>query len=132
MRALKTKRAMMPVAALLAVMCTGLLALSAAAKPVPKTKFWNITGDTVVKLELAPAGTTKWGPDLCKAASDDADDDGVDDDERLVLKNVATGRYDARLTYKDGGVCLAKAIEITDGKVFSIEKNQLTDCTKPR
>src|SRR5579863_962903 len=132
MQALRTQRAMMPIAALLGVVCAGLVALSAAAKPVPKTKFWNLTGDTVVKFELAPPGTTKWGPDLCKAASDDADDDGVDDDERLVLKAVATGSYDARLTYKDGGVCLAKAIEITDGKVFSVEKNQLTDCTKPR
>lgn len=119
-------------AALLGLVCASLLAWPLAAKPVPKTKFWNITGDTVVKFELAPPGTTKWGPDLCKADSDDPDNDGVDDDERLVLKNVPTGTYDARLTYKDGGTCLAKNIQITDGKIFSIEKNQLTDCSKPR
>ena len=117
--------------ALIGFVCAGLLALSpAVSKPAPKTKFWNITGDTVVKFELAPTGTTKWGPDLCKTDSDD--DDGVDDDERLVLKDVPTGTYDAQLTYKDGGICPAKAIQITDGKIFSIEKNQLTNCTKPR
>ena len=126
----KTKHTQKLAIAVLGFACAGLMGMGlAVAKPAPKTKFWNITGDTVVKFELAPAGTTKWGPDLCKA---DSDDDGVDDDERLVLKNVATGTYDARLTYKDGGVCLAKGLQITDGKIFSIEKNQLTNCTKPR
>jgi hypothetical protein len=101
---------------------------AAFAHAAPKTKFWNITGDTVVKFELAPAGTTQWGPDLCKGDEDDS----VDDDERLTLKDVASGTYDARLTYKDGGVCLAKSVKVVEGKIFSIEKSQLTDCTKPR
>jgi hypothetical protein len=125
MRTERMKRTSKLVAAILGLACA--LGLAAAhAKPVPKTKFWNITGDTVVKLELAAPGTTKWGANLC------TDDDGVDDDERLVLKDVATGTYDVRLTYKDNGICLAKGIKIEDGKVFSVEKNQLTDCTKPR
>jgi hypothetical protein len=98
------------------------------ANAAAKTKFWNITGDTVVKFELAPAGTTNWGPDQCQNDKDDA----VDDDERLVLKDVASGTYDARLTYKDGGVCLAKSVKVVEGKIFSIEKKELTDCTKPR
>jgi hypothetical protein len=119
------------VAVLFGIGCASLLALAPVmAKPALKTKFWNITGDTVVKFELAPTGTTKWGPDLCKTNSDDSDD-CVDDDERLVLKDVAAGTYDARLTYKDGGVCLAKGIKVEVGKIFSIEKNQLTNCTKP-
>jgi hypothetical protein len=98
------------------------------ASAASKTKFWNITGDTVVKFELAPAGTTNWGPDQCRNDKDDA----VDDDERLVLKDVASGTYDARLTYKDGGVCLAKSVKVVEGKIFSIEKKELIDCTKPR
>ncbi len=101
---------------------------AASADAAPKTKFWNITGDTVVKFELAPAGTTQWGSDLCKSDEDDS----VDDDERLTLKDVASGTYDARLTYKDSGVCLAKSVKVVEGKIFSIEKSQLTDCTKPR
>ncbi|MGP8232761.1 MAG: hypothetical protein ACLQL2_08875 [Methylovirgula sp.] len=98
------------------------------ASAAPKTKFWNITGDTVVKFELALAGTTKWGPDQCKNDSDDS----VDDDERLTVKDVASGTYDARLTYKDGGVCFAKSVKVVEGKIFSIEKKELTGCTKPR
>ena len=77
---------------------------------------------------MAPAGTTHWGPDQCQNDKDDA----VDDDERLVLKDVTSGTYDARLTYKDGGVCLAKSVKVVEGKIFSIEKNELTACTKPR
>ncbi len=98
-----------------------------AASAAPKTKFWNITGDTIVKFELAPAGTAKWGPDQCKNDPDDS----VDDDERLTVKDVATGTYDARMTYKDGNVCSAKSVKVVEGKIFSIEKKDLTNCTKP-
>ncbi len=59
-------------------------------------------------------------------------DDSVDDDERLTVKDVASGTYDARLTYKDGGICLAKSVKVVEGKIFSIEKKELIDCTKPR
>ena len=82
-----------------------------------QTKFWNITGDTIVNFELAPVGTTNWGPDQCKNEKDDS----VDDDERLPIEDVATGSYDARMTFEDGRVCSAKAIKIEDGKIFSIE-----------
>ena len=27
------------------------------------TRFWNLTGETVTHLNMAPAGTTDWGPD---------------------------------------------------------------------
>lgn len=93
----------------------------------PKTKFWNTTGDTIVKFELAPAGTTNWGPDQCKNDRDDS----VDDDERLLIVGVASGTYDARMTYKDGNVCMAKSVKVVEGKIFSIDKKDLTNCTKP-
>ena len=109
--------------AVMAIFCTTSFAYAAA-----QTKFWNITGDTIVKFELAPAGTTTWGPDQCKNDKDDS----VDDDERLQIKDIATGSYDARMTYKDGHVCIAKAISIEQGKIFSIEKNQLKDCSAPK
>jgi hypothetical protein len=104
---------------------TGLCLSPASA--APKTKFWNTTGDTIVKFELAPAGTTNWGPDQCKNDRDDS----VDDDERLTIINVPTGTYDARMTYKDGSVCLAKSVKVVEGKIFSLEKKDLTNCTKP-
>src|SRR5579872_5527392 len=115
--------------AVLSLACaTGLCLSPAGAAPkAPKTKFWNITGDTIVEFALAPAGTTNWGPDQCKNDRDDS----VDDDERLTIINVPTGTYDARMTYKDGGVCLAKSVKVVEGKIFSIEKKDLTNCTKP-
>jgi hypothetical protein len=93
-----------------------------------KTRFWNLTGETIVKFELAPTGTTQFGPDQCKNDKDGA----VDDDERLQIQNVASGAYDARIAFKSGRVCFAKNIAITDGKIFSIETKQLTDCTPPK
>ncbi len=124
------KRAKSPTRAILAISSFACAAVffAAFAHAAPKTKFWNITGDTVVKFELAPAGTTKWGPDQCKNDSDDS----VDDDERLTIKDVASGTYDARLSYKDGGICFAKSVKVVEGKIFSIEKKELIDCTKPR
>jgi hypothetical protein len=93
-----------------------------------QTKFWNITGDTIVKFELAPAGSNNWAPDQCENDKDNA----VDDDERLQIKDAPTGSYDARMTFKDGRVCTVKAISIEDGKIFSIEHNQLKDCSSPQ
>jgi hypothetical protein len=98
------------------------------AMAASQTKFWNITGDTIVKFELAPAGTASWGPDQCKNDKDDS----VDDDERLLIKDVPTGSYDARITFQNGRVCSAKAVKIEEGKIFSIEQNQLKDCSNPK
>lgn len=99
--------------------------LTAAAEPKAKgTRFWNLTGETVKKLELAPAGSTSFGPDLCAADKDGS----VDNDERLKVEGVASGTYDARVTDAKGRVCLAKAIEVKEGTVFSIEADQLKDC----
>jgi hypothetical protein len=96
----------------------------AADKP-KKTRFWNLTGETVAKFELAPAGTKTWGPDQCKNDKDGT----VEHDERLNIEGVAAGQYDARLGYKDGRVCYAKDVKVEDAGIFSIEMDQLKDCT---
>ncbi|HLH10464.1 MAG TPA: hypothetical protein VKV77_01155 [Methylovirgula sp.] len=106
----------------------GFLALSMpCALAAGQTKFWNTTGDKIIKFELAPAGSGNWGPDQCKNDKDNS----VDDDERLQIKDVATGSYDARMTFEDGRVCTAKAIQIVQGKIFSLERGDLKDCTNP-
>jgi hypothetical protein len=105
-------------AALLAV-------LPLSAEAASKTRFWNLTGDTITKLEMAPAGTTDWGPDQCKNDKDGA----VDNDERLAV-TVAAGTYDVRLTQK-ARVCVVKGIKVEDGQIFSIEADQLKDCVAP-
>jgi hypothetical protein len=98
-----------------------LLAQPAAAKD---TRFWNLTSSTVKSLELAPAGTSAFGPNQC---ANDPDGE-VDHDERVKVTGLATGAYDARLKLADGRVCMAKGVRIEAGKVFTIEDKALVGC----
>src|SRR5580698_7339398 len=98
-----------------------ILAQPAAAKD---TRFWNLTSSTVKSLELAPAGTSAFGPNQCANDPDGA----VDHDERVKVTGVTTGAYDARLKLADGRVCMAKAVRIETGKPFSIEDKDLVGC----
>jgi hypothetical protein len=100
-----------------------LIAQPATAKD---TRFWNLTSSTVKSLELAPAGTSAFGPNQCKNDPDGA----VDHDERLKVTGVTTGAYDARLKLADGRVCMAKGIQIETGKPFTIEDKDLLSCTR--
>jgi hypothetical protein len=100
---------------------TMILAQPAMAKD---TRFWNLTSSTVKSLELAPAGTSAFGPNQCANDPDGA----VDHDERVKVTGVATGAYDARLKLADGRVCMAKAVRIETGKPFSIEDKDLVGC----
>ncbi|HEU4661787.1 MAG TPA: hypothetical protein VFS63_14120 [Pseudolabrys sp.] len=101
------------------------VASAAAARDKP-TRFWNLTLYTVTSLRLSPAGEEKWGPDQCKN-----DEDGtVDHDERLRVTGVKTGRYDVKIADKIGRVCTVRNIDVKEGKVFTIEEKQLTDCKK--
>jgi len=100
-----------------------LLAHPALAKD---TLFWNLTASTVKSFQLAAAGTTAFGPNQCLNDADGA----VDHDERLDIKGVRTGAYDAKLTLADGRKCMAKNAQVVTGKVFSLEEKDLTGCTK--
>lgn len=90
-------------------------------------RFWNLTGDTIKELRLAPAGTTDWGPDQCRNDPDGA----VDTDERLTLKNIVPGRYNVKLVDKRGRVCIVRDVDVLGGKpyAFSISERDLTDCS---
>jgi hypothetical protein len=98
-----------------------ILALPATAKD---TRFWNLTSSTVKSLELAPAGSSAFGPNQCANDPDGA----VDHDERLKVTGVATGVYDVRLKLADGRVCMAKSVRVETGKPFSIEDKDLVGC----
>jgi hypothetical protein len=80
----------------------------------------------VKSFELASAGTTAFGPNQCVNDPDGA----VDHDERLTIKGVKTGAYDAKLTLGDGRKCMAKNVQVVTGKAFSLEEKDLIDCTK--
>ena len=89
------------------------------------TRFWNLTGETITHLSMAPAGTAKWGPDQCRN-----DPDGtVDFDERLRITGVSSGHYDVRFTDNTGRRCIVTNVEVRTGAVFAIGKEMLTDCT---
>lgn len=95
----------------------------AAAKP---PQFWNLTSSTVTKLEISKVGANSFGPNQTVNDPDGA----VDHDERLKLTCVEAGRYDVRLTLKDGRTCFARNVKIQGGKPFSIEDKDLVECTK--
>ena len=105
----------------------GLLAILIAGPAMAKdTRFWNLTSSTVRSLELAPVGTSAFGPNQCKNDPDGA----VDHDERLKVTGVKTGAYDARLKLADGRECTVKGVHVEAGKVFAIEEKELVGCSK--
>jgi hypothetical protein len=107
------------------IAAAAVLAASIQAAAARDTQFWNLTSSAVKSLELAPAGTGTFGANQCLNDPDGA----VDHDERLKVKGVATGAYDARLVLGDGRKCVAKNVQIETGKPFAIEDKDL-DCTK--
>lgn len=109
----------------LAVSFALILALAgpAAAKT---TKFWNLTSNTITSIELAPAGTDKFGQNLAKLDPDGS----VDHDERIKLRDVADGTYDVRLKDDHGRNCVVKGIAFKEGDIVAIEEKQLTSCGK--
>ena len=90
------------------------------------TRFWNLTRHTISELQLAPAGTTNFGPNQCKNDKDGT----VDPDERLRISGVAPGNYDVRLKDVSGRICVVRNIEVKAGEIFSIEETELTACTR--
>jgi hypothetical protein len=104
------------------------LVLPIAAWSADRMLFWNLTGTKISKLYLAPAGTTKWGPDQCTNDPDGS----VDPDERLRLVGLAPGHYDVKLTDAEGRTCVVKNVTLEAGKAyaFSISESELKDCSK--
>jgi hypothetical protein len=98
---------------------------SAQAGDSGVTRFWNLTGETIKQLYLAPAGTTQWGPDECHNDPDGS----VDFDERLKITGVASGRYDVKFTDTTGRTCMVSGVDVTAGKVFSLGTEALAHCT---
>ncbi|WP_315781913.1 MULTISPECIES: hypothetical protein [unclassified Bradyrhizobium] len=89
-------------------------------------RFLNRTGQTIVKMYLAAAGTKNWGADQCKN-----DDEGmVDHNERMTLVGVKSGRYDIKLSEQGGRTCVAKNIELKEGAQFIVRDTDLTECSK--
>ncbi len=91
-----------------------------------KMKFWNLTGEDLTELYLAPEGTDKFGENQTK----NDDNNQAEADERLPLTDVKAGVYNVKIKDKHGRSCLVKGVELRDmgPYSFSLEADQLTDC----
>lgn len=113
--------ALQPLAA--ALIC----ALTSPALAADPGRFWNLTGETISGLTLAPAGTDQFGANQCANDKDGT----VDNDERLKLTNVKPGRYDVRVKFqRSNRQCTVRDVQLKDtGKVaFLLEPKDLKDC----
>lgn len=109
---------------MLALLAFAAMSSAATAEGRP-TRFWNLTRHTISEFQLAPAGTTNWGPNQCKNDKDGT----IDPDERLPITGVAPGSYDAKLKDVSGRTCIVRSIEVKASEIFSIEEKDLTSCT---
>lgn len=100
------------------------LAIMGDAGAASSTRFWNLTSGTIKEFRLAPAGSTSFGKNQCENDKDGT----VDHDERLQIIGIASGRYDAKIVYATGRACMARGLEVKEGKVFSIDDHDLKDC----
>jgi hypothetical protein len=89
-------------------------------------RLWNLTTETISNFQLSPPGQNNWGPNQ---TLNDKDKE-VDHDERLRITDVAPGRYDAKVGYRDARACVVRDIEIKANAVFSIADKDLKDCSK--
>lgn len=103
-----------------------LVAAAGTAYAAKGTRFWNLTHYEIDSLQLAPAGTTDFGENLCLQD----DDKSVETDERLSVTGVKSGIYDAKIHDVHGRSCSAKNVKVEEGKVFSIQEKELIDCTE--
>ena len=87
-------------------------------------RLWNLSSATISGFQLSPAGKNEWGPNQ---TLNDKDKE-VDHDERLRIIGIVPGRYDAKVTYRDGRQCVVRNIEIKAEAVFSIADKDLKDC----
>jgi hypothetical protein len=83
--------------------------------------FLNRAGETMVKLQFAPAGTTKWGADQTQYE----DDKQVEHNEKIPLQGVTPGRYDVRFTDIKGRSCTVKNLDVTPGTLLVIRQAEL-------
>ena len=107
------------------VACCLCLSIPAALAAGRKgTQFWNLTGETLSEVALAPAGTGTFGANQCANDKDGT----VDFDENLAIRGVQPGRYDLRLKDVHGRTCYARNVDVKADETFSVRDRDLVDC----
>jgi hypothetical protein len=99
----------------------------AQAAPQKALRFWNLTGNTITELYLAPPGTTSWSANLCLSDPDH----GVDPDERLGMTGIEGGTYDVRIVDKAKRACVFHNVTVksTGPYAFSVSEDQMKTCS---
>ena len=87
--------------------CRVVAGLSCAALPASAADrffLYNMTTSTIFTgVYLAPAGSDRWGGNQ---ALNDKDKE-LDPSERLAIKDIARGRFDAKLVDPKGRTCIS-------------------------
>jgi hypothetical protein len=87
--------------------------------------LYNLTTSTTFTgVYLAPAGSGHWGSN--QALNDK--DKQLDPSERLPIKDIERGRFDAKIVDKAGRTCIKPAIDLGKDTTFDIRDSDLKDC----
>jgi hypothetical protein len=104
------------------------VAVACASVPASATDrffLFNLTtATTFTGVYLAPAGSDHWGGN--QALNDK--DKTLDPSERLAIKDVARGRFDAKLVDQKGRTCIRRGIDLSKDTTFDVRDADLTDC----
>jgi hypothetical protein len=107
-------------AAAVAVSCA-----SAPTSAADRFFLYNLTtATTFAGVYLAPAGSDHWGSN--QALNDK--DKTLDPSERLAIKEVTRGQFDAKLVDQKGRTCIRHGIDLSKDTTFDIRDADLTDC----
>lgn len=103
-----------------AVSCAGFRASAA-----DRFFLYNLTASTTFTgVYLAPAGSERWGSNQ---ALNDKDKE-VDPSERLLIKDIERGRFDAKIVDRTGRSCVKRDIDLGKDTTFDIRDGDLKDC----
>ncbi|WP_158922862.1 hypothetical protein [Acidisphaera sp. S103] len=104
----------------IATMCTG-----RDASAADRFFLYNLTASTTFTgVYLAPAGSDHWGSNQALNDKDKA----VDPSERLQIKGIERGQFDAKIVDKTGRTCIKRAIDLGKDTTFDIRDNDLKNC----
>jgi hypothetical protein len=98
---------------------------SVSAFAADRFYLYNLTTSaTFTGVYLAPAGSDHWGTNQALNDKDKA----VDPSERLAIKDIERGRFDAKLVDQKGRTCIRHGIDLSKDTTFDIRDADLTDC----
>jgi hypothetical protein len=104
-----------------------LVVVGRAGEATAADKFfaYNLTTSSDFKgVYLAPAGTTKWGPN--QALNDN--DKVLNRSERLALTGLKRGKFDLKLVDQKGRTCIRPGVDLTQDLTFEVRDADLTNC----